>query len=90
MAGRNTPPAETNSDAERPTAWLTSRAEAKSVNVYRQRAAEAEYRAAQAKNPFIKSAFEEATTIWLVLAQQTEWIDSQKASPLKKNSDLAS
>ena len=22
MAGRNTPPAETNSDAERPTAWL--------------------------------------------------------------------
>src|SRR6516225_10625638 len=26
MAGRNTPPAETNSDAERPTAWLGPRA----------------------------------------------------------------
>jgi hypothetical protein len=39
---------------------------------YRQRAAEAKDRAAQAQNPFIKSAFENVAATWIALAEQVE------------------
>jgi hypothetical protein len=56
------------------------------ADMYRQRAAEAKQSAARAKNPSMKRAFEEVATGWLVLAEQMEWIDSQKAStPQRKN-----
>jgi hypothetical protein len=45
---------------------------------YRQRAAEAKQSAARAKNPWMKSAFEEAAAGWLVLAEQMEWIDRER------------
>jgi hypothetical protein len=38
------------------------------ADVYRQKAADAKDRAAQAKNPSIKSAFEEVANGWLLLA----------------------
>jgi hypothetical protein len=47
---------------------------------YRQRAAEAENCAAQTSNPSIKSAFEEVARGWLLLAEQTEWIERQRSS----------
>jgi hypothetical protein len=43
--------------------------------MYRQRAAEAKNRAAQTTSPSIKSAFEEVARGWLLLAEQTEWIE---------------
>jgi hypothetical protein len=51
-----------------------------SPRAYRQKAAEAKNRAAQASNPHIKSAFKEVARGWLVLAEQMEWMDNQKAS----------
>jgi hypothetical protein len=48
------------------------------ADMYRQRAAEAKQSAARAKNPWIKSAFEEAAAGWLVLAEQMEWIDRER------------
>jgi hypothetical protein len=50
------------------------------ADTYSQRAAEAKQSAAQAKNPSIKSAFEEVARGWLVLAEQMEWMDNQKSS----------
>jgi hypothetical protein len=50
------------------------------ADIYRQKAAEAKNRAAQASNPHIKSAFKEVARGWLVLAEQMEWMDNQKAS----------
>jgi hypothetical protein len=44
----------------------------------RQKAAEAKQSAAKAKNPFIKSAFEEVAAGWRILAEQMEWTDRQK------------
>jgi hypothetical protein len=52
------------------------------ADVYRQKAAEAKERAAQAKNPSIKSGFEEVANGWLLLAEQMEWIDRQR-SPVR-------
>ena len=49
------------------------------ADVYRQKAAEAKQSAAQAKNPSIKSAFEEVARGWLLLAEQVEWMDSPKS-----------
>jgi hypothetical protein len=49
------------------------------ADVYRQKAADAKDRAAQAKNPSIKSAFEEVAKGWLQLAEQVEWIDRQRS-----------
>jgi hypothetical protein len=49
---------------------MSSRADA-----YRQRAAEAKNRAAQTSSRSIKSAFEEVARGWLLLAEQTEWIE---------------
>jgi hypothetical protein len=46
--------------------------------MYRQRAADAKQSAARAKNPWIKSAFEEAAAGWHVLAEQMEWIDRER------------
>jgi hypothetical protein len=52
------------------------------ADLYRQRAADAKKRAAQAKDPSVKRAFEEVAAGWRVLAEQMEWIDRQK-SPQK-------
>jgi hypothetical protein len=49
---------------------------------YRQRAAEAKDRAAQAQNPSIKSAFENVAAGWVALAEQMERIDREK-SPIR-------
>jgi hypothetical protein len=46
--------------------------------MYRQGAAESKDRAAQASNPSVKSAFEEVARGWLLLAEQTEWIDRER------------
>jgi len=51
------------------------------ADMYRQKAAEAKQSAAQAKNPFLRRAFEDVARGWLVLAEQIEWIDSQKLPP---------
>jgi hypothetical protein len=46
--------------------------------MYRQRAADAKNGAAQASNPFIKSAFREVARAWLLLAEQAEWMERQE------------
>jgi hypothetical protein len=46
---------------------------------YRQKAAEAKNRAAQTSSPSIKTAFEEVTRGWLLLAEQMEWIERQRS-----------
>jgi hypothetical protein len=46
--------------------------------MYRQRAAEANNRAAQASNPHVKTTFEEVARGWLLLAEQMEWMDRQE------------
>jgi hypothetical protein len=56
------------------------------ADMYRQEAAEAKQSAAQAKNPSIKSAFEDVARSWLVLAEQMEWMDTEKASRPHKES----
>jgi hypothetical protein len=48
------------------------------ADLYRQRAADAKNRAAQAKDLFIKSAFEHVVAGWVALAEQVERIDSEK------------
>jgi hypothetical protein len=48
--------------------------------LYRERAAEAKDRAAQARDPFIKSAFENVAAGWVALAEQVERIDREKFS----------
>jgi hypothetical protein len=50
------------------------------ADLYRQKAAEAKHSAARASNPSVKAAFQEVARGWLVLAEQMEWIDSQKLS----------
>jgi hypothetical protein len=50
------------------------------ADVYRQRAADAKQRAAQAKDPSVKRAFEEVAAGWRILAEQMEWIASHKSS----------
>jgi hypothetical protein len=50
------------------------------ADMYRQKAAEAKQSAARARNPFIKSAFEEVARGWLVLAEQIAWMENQKVS----------
>jgi hypothetical protein len=51
------------------------------ADMYRQKAAEAKNRAAQASNPHVKSAFKEVARAWLVLAEQIEWMDGQAKVP---------
>ena len=48
------------------------------ADVYRQRAADAKKRAAQAKDLSVKKAFEEVARGWLILAEQMEWMDRQE------------
>src|SRR5262249_61188506 len=56
------------------------------ADIYRQKAAEAKQSAARARIPSIKQAFEEVANGWVVLAEQTEWMDRQKeAIPEEKN-----
>jgi hypothetical protein len=45
---------------------------------YRRRAEDAKHRAAQAKDPSIKSAFEHVAPGWVGLAEQVERIDTEK------------
>jgi hypothetical protein len=47
---------------------------------YRQRAAEPKDRATQAKDPSIKSAFENVVAGWVALSEQVERIDREKSS----------
>jgi hypothetical protein len=46
---------------------------------YRQRAAETKDRAAQARDPSIRSAFENVAAGWVVLAEQVERIEEEKS-----------
>src|SRR5262245_4143034 len=55
--------------------YMSSRAD-----MYRQRAADAKKRSAQAKDLSVKRAFEEVARGSLVLAEQMEWIDRQKST----------
>jgi hypothetical protein len=56
------------------------------VNWYRERAAEARRRAAETRDPSIKSAYETMAREWATLAEQVEWIENQRRSPpAKKN-----
>jgi hypothetical protein len=47
---------------------------------YRQRAAEAKDRAAQTKEPSIKSAFEDVAAGWVALAEQVERIERRESA----------
>jgi hypothetical protein len=47
------------------------------ADAYRQRAADAKDRAAQARDPSIKSAFENVAAGWVALAEQVERIDGE-------------
>jgi hypothetical protein len=42
------------------------------------RAAEAKNRATQAKNPHVRSAFQDVARAWLLLAEQMEWMDRRE------------
>jgi hypothetical protein len=46
--------------------------------MYRQMAAECRKRAAQARNPSVKGAYQEVARGWLLLAEQLEWMDRQE------------
>jgi hypothetical protein len=43
---------------------------------YRRRAAETQQRAAEAWDPSIRAAFEQAAETWLALAERVEWLES--------------
>ncbi len=47
------------------------------ADMYRQKAAEAKRSAARSQIPFLETAFEEVASGWLLLAEQTEWIDRE-------------
>ena len=47
------------------------------ADMYRQKAAEAKNRAAEASNPHVKTAFKEVARGWLLLAEQMEWMEHQ-------------
>jgi len=63
--------------------YMSSRAD-----VYRQRAADAKKRAAQAKDLSVKKAFEEVARGWLVLAEQMEWMDRQRSTDEENDRSL--
>jgi len=48
--------------------------------MYREKAAQALQRARRTSNPSIKSAFEDVARGWVLLAEQIERMDGQKAS----------
>ena len=58
------------------------------ADVYRQRAADAKKRAAQAKDLSVKKAFEELARGWLVLAEQMEWMDRQRSTDEENDRSL--
>jgi hypothetical protein len=47
----------------------------------REKAAEAKRSAARAQHPSIRTAFEEVARKWLLLAEETEWIERQASQP---------
>jgi len=57
------------------------------ADMCRQRAADAKQRGAQAKDLSVKRAFEEVAAGWLVLAEQTERIDSKEGSPPQRKNN---
>jgi hypothetical protein len=59
------------------------------ADMYRQRAAEAKQSAARAKNPWIKSAFEEAAAGWLVLAKWSGLTGNGRGRPGTGEEDWA-
>jgi len=42
-------------------------------------------RAAQARNPSVKSAYQEVARAWLLLAEQLEWMDGQEEASRPKD-----
>ena len=58
------------------------------VNWYCERAAEARRRAAETRDPSIKSAYETMAREWATLAEQVEWIENQRRSPPSKKTEL--
>jgi hypothetical protein len=58
--------------------------------MYRQRAADATKRAAQAKDLSVRKAFEEVARGWRVLAEQMEWIDRQRSTLRDEENDRSS
>jgi hypothetical protein len=59
------------------------------TDVYRQTAADAKKRAAQAKDLSVKKAFEEVARGWLVLAEQMEWMDRQRSTDEENDRSLS-
>jgi len=57
------------------------------ADMCRQRAADAKQRAAQAKDLSVKRAFEEVAAGWLVLAEQTERMDSKEGTPPQRKNN---
>jgi hypothetical protein len=57
------------------------------ANWYRERAAEARRRAAETRDPSIKAAYETMARDWASLAEQVEWIETQRRSPPAKKTD---
>ena len=64
--------------------YLSSRAD-----MYRQSAADAKERAAQAKDPSIKIAFEYEAAFWLGLAEQLNWIGRKEVSSISCRDDAS-
>jgi hypothetical protein len=52
--------------------------------MYRQRAADAKQRVAQAKDLSIKIALEHEAALWLLLAEQMDWIDKKEVPPPRR------
>ena len=57
--------------------------------MYRQRAADAKQRAAQAKDLSIKIALEHEAAFWLLLAEQMDWIDKGGSVPSATKEEIA-
>jgi hypothetical protein len=74
---------ETASSVQR-SPYLSSRAD-----TYRQRAADAKERAAQAKDPSIGIAFEYEAAFWLGLAEQLNWIGRKEVSCISCKDDAS-
>jgi hypothetical protein len=60
------------------------------ADMYRQRAADATKRAAQAKDLSVRKAFEEVARGWRVLAEQMEWIDRHRSTLPDEENDRSS
>jgi len=54
------------------------------ADMYRQTAAEAKNRAAEASNSHVKSAFKEVARGWLVLAEQMQWMEQRHVAVISR------